>query len=84
MPKDLIHAAVQQKGNHDFGSSSLAMHIAAEAMRDGTYKVQVERLRRTYTDKRDRSLAALDRHFGPLGGSGVGEWLSGGSGGRER
>ncbi|HEX8912013.1 MAG TPA: PLP-dependent aminotransferase family protein [Humisphaera sp.] len=64
MPKDLAHAMLQQKGNHDFGSSSLAMHIAATAMADGTYAAQVEKLRATYRAKRDRTLAALDRAFG--------------------
>ncbi|MDB5294687.1 MAG: PLP-dependent aminotransferase family protein [Phycisphaerales bacterium] len=76
MPSDLAHAAVQQKGNHDFGSSSLAMHVAAEAMADGSYLAQGKRLRDTYRKKRGLTLAALAEHFGPLGGSGVGEWSS--------
>jgi DNA-binding transcriptional MocR family regulator len=52
------------------------MHIAAEAMKDGTYHKQVERLRRTYAEKLGRTLDGLDRHFGPLGGSGLGEWTA--------
>jgi 2-aminoadipate transaminase len=65
MPKDLAHAMLQQKGNHDFGSSSLAMHLAAAAMTDGSYGRQVELLKATYRAKRDRVLAALDKAFGP-------------------
>ncbi len=37
MPDDLLHAVLQQKGNHDFGSANLRQHIALEAMRDGSY-----------------------------------------------
>lgn len=67
MPKDLAHAVSQQKGNHDFGSPSLSMHIAAEALADGSYAKHVEVLREAYRLKRDRVLTALMRHFGPAG-----------------
>jgi 2-aminoadipate transaminase len=76
MPKDLAYAFVQQKGNHDFGSSSLAMHMAAEAMLDGSYASHVEVLRATYAAKRDRVLAALERAFGGKNGIGVSEYRS--------
>lgn len=78
MPKDLVHAVAQQKGNHDFGSSSLAMAIAAEAMADGSYAKQVERLKATYRAKRDAVVTALDAAFGPEGSSGVVGWSGGG------
>lgn len=83
MPKDLHHAVSQQKGNHDFGSSSLAMHIAAEAMAGGTYASHVEELRQVYRDKRDRLLIALRDAFGDTPGvawtvpsGGLYVWLS--------
>jgi 2-aminoadipate transaminase len=60
MPGDLLEAVLHQKGNHDFGSSSLAQHIAYEAMRDASYFSHVARLRRSYREKRDALLAALD------------------------
>jgi 2-aminoadipate transaminase len=63
MPADLIHAVLQQKGNHDFGSSSLAQHVALEAMRSGAYLAHGGLLRNAYRAKRDAMLAALDRHM---------------------
>jgi 2-aminoadipate transaminase len=63
MPPDLLHAVLQQKGNHDFGSANLAQHIALESMRDGSYARHVEVLRQSYRAKRDAMLAALKRHM---------------------
>ncbi|QOV87499.1 aminotransferase-like domain-containing protein [Humisphaera borealis] len=71
MPKDLAHAVIAQKGNHDFGSSSLNMHIAAEALADGSYLKHAEVLRGVYRRKRDLVLAALKKYFG-RGGDGAG------------
>ena len=62
-PPDLMHAIIQQKGNHDFGSANVTQHIALEAMRDGSYGRRVEVLCRNYRAKRDAMLAALDRHM---------------------
>jgi len=59
MPDDLLHAVLQQKGNHDFGSANLTQHIALEALRDGSYERHVEELRHAYRAKRDAMLAAL-------------------------
>jgi 2-aminoadipate transaminase len=61
MPADLVDAVVQQKGNHDFGSSNLCQNIALEALRSGAYQRHGERLRASYRGKRDLMLAALDR-----------------------
>jgi 2-aminoadipate transaminase len=61
MPDDLLHAVLQQKGNHDFGSANLAQHIALEAMSDGSYGRHVALLIRSYRQKRDAILAALER-----------------------
>ena len=64
MPPDLMHAVLQQKGNHDFGSANLAQHIALESMLDGSYAKHVEVLRSAYRSKRDAMLDAL-KHFMP-------------------
>ena len=64
MPQDLLHAVIQQKGNHDFGSSNLTQHMALEAFRDGSYHRHVELLRQSYRAKRDAILSAL-RQFMP-------------------
>ncbi|HWE01700.1 MAG TPA: PLP-dependent aminotransferase family protein [Tepidisphaeraceae bacterium] len=61
MPDDLLHAVLQQKGNHDFGSANLAQHIALESLRDGSYEEHVELLTGSYRLKRDAVLAALER-----------------------
>jgi len=61
MPTDLLHAVLRQKGNHDFGSSSVTQHFALEAFRDGSYARQVGVLCEGYRKKRDAVLAALDR-----------------------
>ncbi|MBA2706485.1 MAG: PLP-dependent aminotransferase family protein, partial [Gemmatimonadaceae bacterium] len=63
MPKDLLHAVLQQKGNHDFGSGSLNQHIALEALRGGLYARQVSKLTENYRKKRDVMLSALERHM---------------------
>ena len=63
MPDDLLHAVIQQKGNHDFGSASLCQHIAAEAMRSGKYLEQVEHLKQGYSKKLYTMLDALERYM---------------------
>jgi 2-aminoadipate transaminase len=63
MPGDLLEAVLHQKGNHDFGSSSLNQYIALEAMESGLYAEQVRHLCRNYQQKRDRMLAALEMHM---------------------
>src|SRR5688572_16697871 len=63
MPDDLLHAVVQQKGNHDFGSANLTQHMALEALRDGSYHRHVVELQHAYHAKRDAMLAALQSHM---------------------
>jgi 2-aminoadipate transaminase len=63
MPDDLLHAVVQQKGNHDFGSANLTQHVALEALRDGSYRAHVVELQHAYRAKRDAMLAALQSHM---------------------
>jgi 2-aminoadipate transaminase len=63
MPADLLEAVLHQKGNHDFGSASLAQHIAAEALTGGLYDQHVLRLRDSYRLKRDAMLRALQTHL---------------------
>ncbi|MDQ3223358.1 MAG: PLP-dependent aminotransferase family protein, partial [Gemmatimonadota bacterium] len=63
MPPDLLHAVLQQKGNHDFGSANLTQHMALESLRDGSYHEHVKVLQDSYRLKRDAMLAALTRHM---------------------
>ncbi|MGN6507368.1 MAG: PLP-dependent aminotransferase family protein [Tepidisphaeraceae bacterium] len=64
MPAELMHAVMEQKGNHDFGSSNLCQRIAYEAMRDGTYASHLQALHDGYRQKRDLMLASLQKHLG--------------------
>jgi 2-aminoadipate transaminase len=63
MPNDLLHAILQQKGNHDFGSASITQNIALEAFTDGSYQKHVVKLQQAYRAKRDAMLAALEAHM---------------------
>jgi 2-aminoadipate transaminase len=67
-PDDLLHAMLQQKGNHDFGSANLTQHVALEAFRDGSYESHVQILRKSYRIKRDAMLASLLRFMPPRAG----------------
>ena len=67
VPDSLIQPMVNQKGNHDFGTASLGQFVLSQAMADGTYARQVERVRASYKQKRDVILAAMDEHLAPLG-----------------
>jgi 2-aminoadipate transaminase len=68
MPDDLMHAVIQQKGNHDFGTANLCQHIALETLTDGSYYEHVKVLQKAYRAKRDLILAALDRRLGDVPG----------------
>jgi 2-aminoadipate transaminase len=63
LPADLFEAVMHQKGNHDFGSSSLNQQIALEALQSGLYGRQVERLCESYRKKRDAMLESLEEHM---------------------
>lgn len=64
MPADLMHAVLQQKGNHDFGSANLTQHIALQSLLDGSYVKHVQVLRDAYRAKRDATVDAL-KYFMP-------------------
>jgi len=61
MPNDLLHAILQQKGNHDFGSANLTQYVALETLTDGSYHKHVVELQQAYRAKRDAMLEALDQ-----------------------
>jgi 2-aminoadipate transaminase len=63
MPTDLADPVLRQKGNHDFGSSSLCQQIALEAMESGQYQHHVEELREAYRHKRDAMVSAVRKHL---------------------
>ncbi len=63
MPADLAEPVLRQKGNHDFGSSSLCQQIALEALESGVYHQHVEELCRMYRRKRDATVSAIEKHL---------------------
>jgi 2-aminoadipate transaminase len=68
LPQGLMDPILQQKGNHDFGSSNLCQAIASEAMRDGSYASHVQLLRQEYCRRRDAMVNALQKHMPPASG----------------
>jgi len=68
LPKDVAHAVLQQKGNHDFGSANITQHIALESLRDGSYLEHGHTLRDAYRKKRDVMVRALDRYLPKVAG----------------
>lgn len=83
LPADVAHKLLEQKGNHDFGTSHLCQQICAEALVSGAYASHLTPVNDNYRKKRDLMLGALSRAFPdmravtwthPLGGLYV--WLS--------
>lgn len=62
-PGEVMHQVIEQKGNHDFGSSNLTQHICYEALTDGTYTRHLDDVRAGYIRKRDLMLRALEKHL---------------------
>ncbi|WP_200761412.1 aminotransferase-like domain-containing protein [Poriferisphaera corsica] len=75
IPTDLIDGLILNKGGRDFGSSNLAQHVLAEAMRRGVFKKHVEKLCAKYAEKRDAMLEALEKYVGPLAPNEI-EWTN--------
>ncbi|MCX7719419.1 MAG: PLP-dependent aminotransferase family protein, partial [Candidatus Sumerlaeaceae bacterium] len=63
VPAALVPHVLNQKGNHDFGSSNLAQHIAHRAMVTGLYDKQIEILRQRYSAKRDLMVSVIKSDF---------------------
>jgi 2-aminoadipate transaminase len=63
LPEELVTPVLNQKGNHDFGSSNLAQHLAHQALITGVYDKHVERLRERYRAKRDLMLRVIHEEF---------------------
>ena len=64
LPGELVEPVLNQKGNHDFGSSNFIQHVLLRALRSGLYAEHVRMLRRQYAGKRDAMLGALAEHLG--------------------
>jgi 2-aminoadipate transaminase len=68
LPKPLVRPIADRKGNEDFGSSNFVQHLMATVLESGFYEPHVEQVRASYRVKRDRMLAAAEKHFADLPG----------------
>jgi len=66
LPKPLVRPIADRKGNEDFGSSNFVQHLMATVLESGLYEPHVEQVRASYRIKRDRMLAAAQKHFADL------------------
>lgn len=63
VPRSLRRVLLRIKGNHDFGTAQFPQAVAEQALADGSYDRQVDRLTARYGAKRDAMLDALAEHF---------------------
>lgn len=80
LPRDLVAPFLRLKGNHDFGSNNLTLHLLDRLLENGAYDRHIVELCRVYREKRDTMLEALQSVFG----SGEFDHLGNGSGERTR
>lgn len=69
LPRDVVTAIHDVKGNLDFGSAHLNQKILADVLSSGGYESHVEGLRQSYRIKRDAMVAAAERYFGDIPGA---------------
>lgn len=68
LPRDLVPAVHDVKGNFDFGSPNLNQRIVSHVLQSGKYEQHVSSLQSSYRVKRDAMLAAADEFFTDLPG----------------
>ncbi|NQV24917.1 MAG: PLP-dependent aminotransferase family protein [Rhodopirellula sp.] len=68
LPRDLVSAIHDVKGNFDFGSPNLNQRIVSHVLQSGKYQQHVAGLQSSYRVKRDAMLAAADEFFSDLPG----------------
>jgi len=61
LPPCLVEPVCNRKGNIDFGSPNFAQHLVDRVIRRGGYGPQVSRLKTTYSEKLQATLAAADQ-----------------------
>ena len=68
LPKELVTAVCNCKGNEDFGSVHFSQQVLAEIFAAGKYQEHVLGLQNSYRIKRDAMLEAAERYFKHLPG----------------
>jgi 2-aminoadipate transaminase len=72
IPRDLIQAMQDIKGNFDFGSPSITQQILAQSLQSDDYPAHVAKLHASYILKRDAMLSAAEKYFSDIPGC---SWL---------
>lgn len=63
LPTDVASEFIEQKGNHDFGSSHFCQAICHRALTEGYYASHLKTVIDGYRKKRDVMLSAMKKHF---------------------
>jgi len=66
LPKEIVTAVCDRKGNEDFGSANFNQNLLATVLEQGWYDDHVEQVRNTYRVKRDAMQSAIEKHFSDL------------------
>lgn len=68
MPRQVLAAVCEQKGNINFGSPNFNQHLIAKVLEAGLWEPHVERLRAAYRPKLAAMLSAAEEYFAPIEG----------------
>ena len=68
LPKPVLAAVCEQKGNINFGSPNFNQHLIAKVLEAGLWHPHIERLQEAYRPKLAAMLSAADEYFGPIAG----------------
>lgn len=72
LPRSLVEAVHNQKGNIDFGAPNFSQHVVHAVLERGLFEPHVAQLRERYREKRDAMLAAAEKFLAPIPGT---SWL---------
>jgi len=72
LPRSLVEAVHNQKGNIDFGAPNFSQHVVHTVLERGLFDPHILQLRKRYQEKRDAMLAAADKFLTPIPGT---NWL---------
>jgi 2-aminoadipate transaminase len=67
LPESLVKPILNLKGNHDFGSNHFVQQLLEKVVANGSYDRQIALLKKTYQNKRDVLVSALEDEFGGFG-----------------
>lgn len=63
LPEPVFTAVLRIKGNHDFGTANLLQHLLVRALANGSYDLQVAKVRKNYALKARVMKRALAEYF---------------------